>query len=189
MAHLPVPELVTVAPFGPLPGVRWTVRLAGPPFLVHHCPRCEGPRTFHSARAFRVNAHRRRLDVWLLLHCEACSRTRRLPILERVHVDDLDPKELAAFTHNDAHRCDAAALDHGLDAPWQIDARQVPPRFVAVLDVPPGLRVRLDKVLAEALQCSRGEVRARLARGQLVLKPSAKVQRPARTGQQLIVLD
>jgi len=172
-----------------LPHLCWTARATAPPFVVRRCPRCDQSRTFTSARAFRVNAHRRRLDVWLLLHCDACSRTLRLPVLERTPVDCIDPDELAAYHRNDPARCDAVAAQHGLSVPWRVDGPGTPPPFVAGIALGAGVAVRLDRLIARALDRSRSAVVADLRAGRIQLDDPRSLRKPARHGQEVVVLE
>ncbi|MEN0067243.1 MAG: DUF1062 domain-containing protein [Myxococcota bacterium] len=143
-------------------------------------------RRFVSAGAFRVNAHRRRLDVWLLVRCSRCDRTDRLPVVERVPVDQVPPSALEAYTNNDPRWCARAAVEHGLVVPWVVERAPHPPPYVAELVVPPGAMLRLDRLVAHALGRSRGRVARDVADGAIVIdgRPSQK----ARTGQRVVVL-
>ncbi len=137
-----------------------------------------------------MNAHRRRLDVWLLLRCSVCERVVRLPILERVHTDDLAASDRDAYTRNDTARADAEALNRGLVAAWEVCGERPEVPFVAHLEIPVGLEVRLDRLLAKVLELPRQVVqdRARSGRIQLLHASPRALRRPACDGQQVVVL-
>jgi hypothetical protein len=78
----------------------WTVRQSGLPAVVKPCPDCAG-RRHRPAGKFRVNANGKLLDVWLLLRCEACGRTSKAPVHERIQVHSLERARRLAHEAND----------------------------------------------------------------------------------------
>lgn len=50
---------------------------------------------------FRVNAHHKLLDAWLLALCTACGDTAKLTLLERVNVRSIRPELLDRMHDND----------------------------------------------------------------------------------------
>lgn len=77
-----------------------------------HCKKCGGKREFVSSGLFRVNANKRKLDVWLVYRCARCGASWNLPIYERVSVGRLSPEEREGFAQNDA----ALARQYAMDA-------------------------------------------------------------------------
>lgn len=55
------------------------------PLVVRRCHVCGGER-FTASGKFRVNAHHKVLDAWMLLLCTRCDDTVKLTVLERVSV-------------------------------------------------------------------------------------------------------
>lgn len=78
----------------------WVVRELGLPAIVKACVDCRHPRHLPTGK-IRVNANGKHLDVWLLIGCERCDRTSKIPVHERVHVQSLDHERLVRFEHND----------------------------------------------------------------------------------------
>ncbi|NKE56694.1 DUF1062 domain-containing protein [Lentzea sp. PSKA42] len=78
----------------------WVVRELGLPAIVKTCVSCRFTR-HHSTGKIRVNANGKLLDVWLLIGCERCDRTSKIPVHERVHVQALDHERLVMFENND----------------------------------------------------------------------------------------
>jgi hypothetical protein len=78
----------------------WVVRELGLPAVVKTCVSC-GHTRHHATGKIRVNANGKQLDVWLLIGCERCDRTSKIPVHERVHVSALDHDRLVRFEHND----------------------------------------------------------------------------------------
>jgi hypothetical protein len=58
-------------------------------------------RPFVCAATFRVNAHRKRLDVWLNYRCERCAGAWKCPVMERRPVAQIEPQRLEAFFRDD----------------------------------------------------------------------------------------
>jgi hypothetical protein len=78
----------------------WVVAELGLPAIVKSCVSCRSTR-HHPTGKFRVNASGKLLDVWMLISCELCGRTSKIPVHERVHVQALDHERLLAFENND----------------------------------------------------------------------------------------
>ncbi len=78
----------------------WVVRELGLPAVVKTCVSC-GHTRHHATGKIRVNANGKQLDVWLLIGCERCDRTSKVPVHERVHVSALDHDRLVMFEDND----------------------------------------------------------------------------------------
>ncbi|MEV6238313.1 DUF1062 domain-containing protein [Lentzea sp. NPDC051838] len=79
----------------------WVVRELGLPAIVKTCVDC-GHTRHHATGKVRVNANGKQLDVWLLIGCERCDRTSKIPVHERVHVSALNHARLVRFEDNDA---------------------------------------------------------------------------------------
>jgi hypothetical protein len=172
--------------------VTWTVVSEHVPNVVRHCPRCERARRFASSGRFRLNAQRRRLDVWLIYRCTACEATWNLPIFERIAPERLGTAMLRRLERNDpalaaAHASDLVLLRRAgvgveLDAPYRVERPPLPGGTLRVrFVVAAGCVVRLDRVLAGELGTSRAAVRA-------LGIDRATLRRPVHTGQ-TVVLD
>jgi hypothetical protein len=159
----------------------WAVVPTCLPSVVRRCHRCASER-FRPSGKFRVNAHHKLLDVWLLLLCNACGETAKLTVMERTPVRSLRPELLDRLHQNDAalvaeliqdpavlHR-HRIALDW--DNAWQLvtdgqeqlddEVVEVSVRFAARIPVRP---VRL---IAEGCGLARAEVERLIRDGRLV---------------------
>ncbi|QAY69543.1 DUF1062 domain-containing protein [Xylanimonas protaetiae] len=159
----------------------WVVVPTCLPSIVRRCHVCSSDR-FQTDGAFRVNAHHKILDVWLLALCTTCEETTKITVLERVNVRYVDPDLLDRFHENDValaatllqdpavqHR-NRFTLDWGEG--WRLEtggwehpdegAIDVSVRFAARVPVRP---VRL---VAEGLGLTRGSVERLIADGSLV---------------------
>src|SRR5262247_3658903 len=88
----------------------WSVVALEAPRVDRRCPRCGGPRRFVSSDKFRINAQKRRLDVWLIYKCEACDFTWNLTVLERVLPEEIDAGRYRRFLDNDREEAWACAF-------------------------------------------------------------------------------
>jgi hypothetical protein len=88
----------------------WVVRELGLPAIVTACVSCRSTR-HHPTGKFRVNANGKLLDVWMLISCELCDRTSKIPIHERIHVQALDRERLLMFENNDPAMVRRLAMD------------------------------------------------------------------------------
>ncbi|MEQ1565306.1 MAG: DUF1062 domain-containing protein [Myxococcota bacterium] len=176
----------------PVSEISFTVVPIEAPRLVRHCPRCGVDRPFLSSDRFRVNAQKRRLDVWLIRRCAACDGTWNQPVHERV-----TPGSLGARL--DAYHADHPAVAHAVasdeatlrrhgrvePATFRVDRPVASPPFVARIGFERPAAVRLDAVLCAGLGVSRSHLR-RLVDAQLVLTP-APLDRAATEGSKVWV--
>lgn len=134
-----------------------------------------------------MNASGKLLDVWLLIGCELCDRTSKIPIHERVHVQALDSERLVMFEKNDpsmvrqlvADRALAGAAGYQLDWGGTWDLETDMPFYDLEREDPTGLEVfvrfelpapiRVEKLLMAGFRRSRSAVRAMVDFGHIRL--------------------
>ena len=151
------------------------------PLVRRRCHACASDR-FRASGRFRVNAHHKLIDVWLLVLCTACGDTAKLTALERTNVRSVRPGLLDRLHDNDlgltaallqdpvVRRRNRVALDW--DGAWRLDTGgsdhpdreviDVSVRFAAPIPVRP---VRL---IAEGFGLPRAEVERLVTEGNLV---------------------
>lgn len=181
--------------------VRWTLVPLSPPRPWRPCRRCETLRPFASSGRFRVNAQKKRLDAWLIYRCAHCEATWNLPLLERQAVGAVDPALLARLTANDAGlamqlACDETLLRRHSPRLEAGEGARLQRQRLSGGPAAPLLRIefalslpcpqRLDRLLAEGLGLSRGEV-ARLADEGLLEVPPRALRRPPRDGDAVLL--
>jgi hypothetical protein len=91
----------------------WVVRELGLPAIVKTCVSCRSTR-HHPTGKFRVNANGKLLDVWMLICCELCGRTSKIPVHERIHVQALERERLLMFENNGPAMVRHLAMDAAL---------------------------------------------------------------------------
>jgi hypothetical protein len=163
------------------------------PAVERHCPRCGEQRSFRSSARFRVNAHRKTIDAWLIFLCSTCDQRWNYPVHERRLVSMIAPAEFQRLMANDpvlaqhhAARAGAVAMS---DPSWTLTCLRPLWAEAAVCEiaiiVAPGCVLRLDRLLTAVLGVSRERLHQLVETGALNIRPpSAKaLRRPARDGQ------
>ena len=145
------------------------------PLIRHRCHDCASQR-FRTSGKFRVNAHHKRLDAWLLALCAGCGTTAKFPVLERVSVRSVRPDVLDRLHGNDPHLAAELLLKHqnriplDWDGAWRLDTGPLPETDaldVAVHFAAP-IPLRPVALVASGLGLPRAEVERLLADGKLV---------------------
>ena len=164
----------------------WVVRELGLPAMLRGCPACRTDR-HHPTGKIRVNASGKLLDVWLLIGCDHCGRTSKVPVHERIHVSALDHDRLVRFETNDPAMVRELAMDMSLarrtpylldwagtwaldtDLPfYDLDSPDAAPLEVVVrLELP--APIRLVKLLMAGFGLSRTAVRRMVLTGRIEL--------------------
>jgi hypothetical protein len=156
----------------------WTVRESGLPAVVKPCVDCTGRRHRPSGR-FRVNANGKLLDVWLLLCCEACGRTSKVPVHERIQVHSLERARLLVYEANDPAVVRELAMSTSLAAKngyrldwtgtWELQtdtpcySPHDPASLTVLISFELPAPVRVERLLMLGLGLSRAEVRQMVA--------------------------
>ncbi|WP_329438086.1 MULTISPECIES: DUF1062 domain-containing protein [unclassified Streptomyces] len=151
------------------------------PLVLRRCHTCASER-FRANGKFRVNAHHKLLDAWLLVLCTACGDTAKLSVLERAHVRSVRPAMLDRMHDNDrglaaellqdpvVQRRNRIALDW--DNAWRLDTGGSDHLDLEVIDVSVRFAARIPvrpvRLIAEGCGLSRGEVERLIAEGKLV---------------------
>ncbi|MFJ6086467.1 DUF1062 domain-containing protein [Streptomyces sp. NPDC092369] len=78
----------------------WVVMPTCLPLVLRRCHACSSG-SFRTSGKFRVNAHHKLIDVWLLALCTGCGETTKLTVLERTNVRSLRPGLLDRLHAND----------------------------------------------------------------------------------------
>ncbi|MGW0860966.1 DUF1062 domain-containing protein [Streptomyces sp. NPDC002611] len=159
----------------------WVVMPTCLPLVLRRCHTCASER-FRANGKFRVNAHHKLIDAWLLVLCTGCGETAKLTVLERMHVRSVRPELLDRLHDNDPglaaellrdpvlRRRNRIALDWG-DA-WRLDTGGSEHLGREVIDVSVRFAARIPvrpvRVIAEGCGLSRAEVERLIAEGKVV---------------------
>ncbi|MEU3737565.1 DUF1062 domain-containing protein [Streptomyces sp. NPDC032198] len=159
----------------------WVVMPTCLPTVLRRCHACASER-FRANGKFRVNAHHKLLDAWLLVLCTACGETAKLTVLERMNVRSVRSELLDRMHDNDpglaaellqdpvVRRRNRIALDWG-DA-WRLDTGGSDHLDREVIDVSVRFAARIPvrpvRLIAEGCGLSRAEVERLITEGKLV---------------------
>ena len=90
--------------------VQWTLFAHTFPEPIVHCSGCGVPRPYRSSGKFRVNAHGKRLDAWLIYRCRDCGATWNRPLFKQRKVTAIPAALLRALEANDASLEESVAV-------------------------------------------------------------------------------
>ncbi|MGW5460952.1 DUF1062 domain-containing protein [Streptomyces sp. CA-142005] len=151
------------------------------PTVLRRCHACASER-FRANGKFRVNAHHKLLDAWLLVLCTACGETAKLTVLERMNVRSVRPGLLDRMHDNDPglaaellqdpvlRRRNRIALDW--DDAWRLDTGGSDHLDREVIDVSVRFAARIPvrpvRLIAEGCGLARAEVERLIVEGKLV---------------------
>jgi hypothetical protein len=175
----------------------WVIRELGLPTIIKTCVSCRSTR-HHPTGKFRVNANGKSLDAWMLIGCELCDRTSKIPVHERVHVRELENERLRMYEDNDPAMVRELVMDEALagrsryrldwTGTWELEtdmpfsaprheaqhepgrADPVPLEVLVSFELP--APIRLENLLTAGLGLSRPVVRRMVDSGDIRL-PSA----------------
>ncbi|MFC8130228.1 DUF1062 domain-containing protein [Streptomyces sp. NPDC057302] len=164
----------------------WVVMPTCLPLVQRRCHACAcACERLRTSGKFRVNAHHKLIDAWLLALCTACGATAKITVLERMNVRSVRPELLDRLHGNDpalaaellqdpvVRRRNRMALDW--DDAWRLDTGGSDHLNRAVLDVldvsvrfAARIPVRPVRLIAEGCALSRAEVERLITQGSLV---------------------
>jgi hypothetical protein len=164
----------------------WVVRELGLPVIVKACVSCRSAR-HHPTGKFRVNANGKLLDVWMLICCERCGRTSKIPIHERTYVQALGSERLLMFENNDPAMVRNLAMDGALagqagyrldwSGTWELETgmpsgeleREDPAPIKVIIRFELPAPIRVEKLLTAGFGLSRSAVRGMVDSGRIRL--------------------
>ena len=175
------------------------------PRIVRHCIGCGQQSRFVSSDRFRLNANQRLIDVWLIYRCLQCETTWNYPLLSRCRPQDIG----AALYHQLQANDQAVAWRYAFDAqrfqqlhisadfavPYRVEYHPEAPAIDRghpvnlLLELVAPCHVRLDRLLAGALDISRTQVQRWFKQGRLGVYPEAPqaLRKPAKSGQLIAI--
>ena len=164
----------------------WVVKELALPTIVKACVSC-GSTRHHPTGKFRVNANGKLLDVWMLICCELCDRTSKIPVHERANVQSLKGERLLMFENNnpamvrhltmDAALAHKAAYQLDWSGTWELETdmpfyelkREDPAPLEIIIRFELPAPIRVEKLLTAGLGLSRPAVRGLVDSGRIRL--------------------
>jgi hypothetical protein len=164
----------------------WVIREIGLPAIIKACVACRSARHRPTGK-FRVNANGKLLDVWMLINCELCDRTSKIPVHERISVRAMEHERLVRFEQNDPVMARHLAMDASLasragyqldwsgtwkletDLPFYELARADSPPLEVIIRFELPVPIRIEKLLMAGFGLSRSAVRSLVDSGRIRL--------------------
>lgn len=151
------------------------------PVILRRCHGCASGR-FRASGKFRVNAHHKLLDAWLLALCTGCGETTKLTVVERRNVRSLRPELLDRLHRNDPGLIAELLQDPGVlrrnrvdldwDNAWHLDTGGSAAPGDEAIDISVHFAARIPvrpvRLIAEGFGLSRAEVEGLVDEGNLV---------------------
>jgi hypothetical protein len=159
----------------------WVVVPTCLPLVLRRCRACASER-FRASGKFRVNAHHKLIDAWLLALCTACGETAKFAVLERMNVRSVRPGLLDQLHDNDPGLTAELLQDPGVqrrnritldwDNAWRLDTGGSDYLDCEVIDVSVRFAARIPvrpvRLIAEGCRRSRAEVERLITERKLV---------------------
>ena len=179
--------------------VEWRIVPLETPRVWRHCATCGTVQGFRSSDQFRLNAHHRKIDVWLIYRCLSCDTTWNCTIFTRSSPDTIGADLYQRFVCNDQTTAWQYAFDRSLlrrcgvhveddvevAVAWTGSAGPSPhERHIRIVMSYP-CSIRLDKLLARELCVSRSCLLRWFKTGLVQIHPADKqaLRKPVRDGQ------
>ena len=89
----------------------WEIIFKSTPTLKRKCNHCNSNR-FYCSNKFRMNSHKRNIDVWLIYRCVECDSTYNLTILSRTKPELIKKDLFIKFSAN----CESLAWEYAFSA-------------------------------------------------------------------------
>ena len=157
---------------------RWRIRPLELPRPWRYCASCATARAFVCSERFRVNAHKKSLDVWLNYRCASCAAVWKFPLFDRRTVHAIGTL-LDGFARHDRTAVWKYAFDVArlrphvirVDTDVRIEVERAASacgaesseHFCIRFEVPFPCDIRLDRLLAGELGISRGTLERRVS--------------------------
>lgn len=152
--------------------------------IIRNCPKCNSKSKFVNTYNFRLNANGKKLDVWLIYQCEKCKHSYNLTLFERIKPGQIEECEYKALMNNDQERALRYGMNRGLltknraviddeNLDYKINSENAGDIFEqGQLEIhnPYGLRIRIDKVLAELLGISRSSIKKLVENNKIIIE-------------------
>lgn len=144
--------------------------------IIRNCAKCGCKTNYINTNNFRVNANGNCLDVWLIYQCEKCKHTLNISIYTRVNPSEVKAEEYEKLLSNDKSLAFKYGVNRELfsrnkavinESAMKYDLINIKNKICANYKSiriynDYGLKIRMDKLIAETLKMSRSEVREKI---------------------------
>jgi hypothetical protein len=77
----------------------WAVKARNTPLLKRKCNHCDSDK-FYCSEKFRMNAHKKNIDIWLIYRCLKCDNTYNMTIFSRIKTELINKDLFNKFSEN-----------------------------------------------------------------------------------------
>ena len=81
--------------------IQWIIEPKTAPLYRRRCPKCGCMRSFCNSEKFRVNAHAKAVDVWLIYKCTHCDSTWNISLYSKTNPKAISRELFQRFLDND----------------------------------------------------------------------------------------
>lgn len=168
--------------------VAWDVKCSSPPKVIRRCKRCDRNTEYISSGQFRINAQRKRLDIWLIYKCKHCNTTWNSAIYSHISPQQIGTELLERFHSNDEALAMQYAMNitllkqNGADvtvADFEVVGEQVPmaePVDLKISSQYP-LPVKISSILKRQLGLSGREFENLISKGYIKSEPGLDMRK------------
>lgn len=122
--------------------ITWEVNYLSAPHIIRYCKKCQTKTEYQCSGAFRINAQKKTIDVWLIYKCIHCDSTWNMTIFSRIHQKSIPLPLLEGFHANDEELALKYSLDYKLLQKNGVDMC-LPDFTITGDDIPFGIPVEL----------------------------------------------
>lgn len=91
--------------------ITWEVSYLSPPHITRYCKKCGTKTKYRCSNAFRVNAQKKTIDIWLIYKCVNCDSTWNMEVYTRISPKSIDAALLEGFHCNNEDLALQCAMD------------------------------------------------------------------------------
>lgn len=151
--------------------IHWNVRPERAPAILYSCSRCSSLNAFYCSSKFRVNANKKKIDVFLIYKCSSCNNTLNVPIERRAWVKKIPNSFLHNSINNNLVLAEKISFDYKFlraqgyqtekQPPYELEVISTPikitTQYIINISVSNPIKLRLDRMLCKGLRVSREE--------------------------------
>lgn len=160
--------------------IMWEIHSCSTPHILRYCKTCKTKTEYQSSGAFRVNAQKKSIDIWLIYKCIHCDSTWNMTIYTRTSPGSIPADTLLGFHEN--RETLAAVYANDVSLLLRNKAEPCPPDFTITGESIPlgipilltikgnlGVPVKLIKILSKKMNLSQTQIQTLFQTGVMML--------------------
>ena len=182
--------------------IKWTIVPTALPHVSKSCGKCGHNTLFINTEKFRINAHKKLIDIWMIYQCQHCKSSFNLALFERIKPYQLQAQLFDKFQRNDADLVWQYAFDHvshklqGVKletqlVPYFVEGPTLPfgTTISLSLNNPHALPIRLDQVIHQKCDLSKTFIKTQLIATHMVQGIKINLKKTHATPEMSLILD